>query len=90
MKTEEIPYETPLTSLLFHKASAYKVPLSGTFELTPMCNFDCRMCYIRQTPEQVRNHDRKMRTLEQWKMLADEAAEQGLLYLLLTGGEPLS
>ena len=89
METKEIRYETPLTNLLFRKAAANKIPLSGTFELSPICNFDCRMCYVRQTPQQVKNHSRKMNTLEQWKKLADQTADSGLLYLLLTGGEPL-
>lgn len=89
MKPDEVYYETPLTSSLFHKASQKKIPLSGTFEVSPMCNFDCRMCYVRQSEQQVRSHPRKMMTLEQWKTLADEAAEKGMLYLLITGGEPL-
>ena len=88
MDAKEIRYETPLTNYLFQKASVEKIPISGTFELSPICNFDCRMCYVRQTPEQVRNHPRKMRTLEQWKQLTDQAVEAGMLYLLLTGGEP--
>ena len=88
MKAEEIRYETPLTHFLFHKASRQRIPISGTFELSPICNFDCRMCYVRQTVEQVTNHHRKMMTLEQWKALADEAAKRGMIYLLLTGGEP--
>lgn len=88
MKVEEIRYETPLTHFLFRKASKQKIPISGTFELSPICNFDCRMCYVRQTVEQVTNHHRKMMTLEQWKALADEAAKKGMIYLLLTGGEP--
>lgn len=88
MKAEEIRYETPLTNYLFRKASREKIPISGTFELSPICNFDCRMCYVRQTAEQVKSHSRKMMTLEQWKSLADEAAERGMVYLLLTGGEP--
>ena len=88
MKAEEIYYETPLTKQLFQKASRAKLPISGTFELSPVCNFDCKMCYVRQTHEQVARHHRKMLTLEQWKELADQAASQGMLYLLLTGGEP--
>lgn len=88
MKAEEVYYETPLTKILFNKASNMKIPLSGTFELTPICNFDCRMCYIRQTLEQVRCHSRKMMTLQQWMDLADQAEDMGMLYLLLTGGEP--
>ena len=33
---------------LFAKADERGIPLSGTFELTPRCNLDCRMCYIHK------------------------------------------
>lgn len=46
------------------------------------------MCYVRKSPEEVRAHDRPMRTLDEWLETAKQAREQGLLYLLLTGGEP--
>ena len=89
MANKETLIEAPLTSVLFHKASVDKLPLSGTFELTPRCNFNCRMCYIRHSEQEVRQHDRPMRSLEEWKNLADEAEKEGMLYLLITGGEPL-
>lgn len=78
-----------LTEYMLHKASAKKIPLSGTFELTPVCNFSCRMCYVRKTAGEVARHPREMMTLEKWLSIAEEARESGLLYLLLTGGEPL-
>ena len=78
----------PLTDFMFGKASRGKIPFSGTFELTPMCNFACRMCYVRKTASEVRTHPRSMMTLEQWSRIAQEAYDAGLLYLLLTGGEP--
>lgn len=81
--------ESPLTEYMFYKAGRLGIPLSGTFELTPMCNFSCRMCYIRKTAEQVRNSKRPMRTLDQWLSLAEEPRDAGMLYLLLTGGEPM-
>ena len=77
-----------LTEYMFYKAEKFGIPLSGTFELTPMCNFSCRMCYVRKTAEEVWNSSRPMRTPEQWIALAREARDAGMLYLLLTGGEP--
>ena len=77
-----------ITDFLFNKASGRKVPLNGTFELSPECNFACRMCYVRKTCREILAHDRPMVTLEQWLEIARQAREQGLLYLLLTGGEP--
>lgn len=34
--------------LLYMKSDALGLPLSGTFELTARCNFDCKMCYIHR------------------------------------------
>ncbi len=78
-----------LSDYLLNKASRRLLPLSGTFELSPVCNFACRMCYVRKTPEQVRRHHRRMVSLEQWLDIARQGREMGLLFLLLTGGEPL-
>lgn len=38
-----------ITDFLFNKASGRKIPLNGTFELSPECNFACRMCYVRKS-----------------------------------------
>lgn len=88
MEKRIVPRETPLTNYLMNKASRANIPISGTFELSPVCNFACRMCYVRKTAQEVRQHDRKMVTKDQWLHIAEKAREQGLLYLLLTGGEP--
>lgn len=77
-----------LTEYLYTKAGRAGIPIGGTFELSPVCNFSCRMCYVRKTAKEVAQSPRPMLTLEQWLTIAREAREQGLLYLLLTGGEP--
>ena len=43
--------EPRLSSYLHAKACRTGTPLSGTFELTARCNFNCRMCYVHLTPE---------------------------------------
>ena len=78
-----------LTEYLYNKASRAGVPIGGTFELSPVCNFSCRMCYVRRTAAEVAQSPRPILTLERWLELARQAREEGLLYLLLTGGEPL-
>lgn len=88
MSAERMKSTIPLTDFMFYKAGSSCVPIEGTFELTPMCNFSCRMCYVRKSAEEVRSCGRPMRTLEQWLSLAQEACDAGMLYLLLTGGEP--
>lgn len=61
------------------------IPVSATFELTPLCNFNCPMCYVhRQKDEETVS---QMMTAEQWLDLARQAKELGTLRLTLTGGE---
>lgn len=84
-----IPVEPPITEYLHRKAAKNHVPLSGTFEVTPVCNMDCRMCYVRMSKQQ-QEAVRPLRTVEEWLALGEEAKKHGLLYLLLTGGEPFS
>ena len=61
-------------------------PFSATFELTPFCNFRCKMCYIRLTPEQAKIQG-KLLTTDQWISIAKEAKRLGALGLEMTGGE---
>ncbi|MCR4842910.1 MAG: radical SAM protein, partial [Eubacterium sp.] len=70
------------------KASASHVPLGGTFELTPLCNMDCDMCYVRLSKSQMDERG-SMLPVEKWIDIARQGAEQSLLFILLTGGEPL-
>ncbi len=79
--------EPRLTEYLHMKASRIKTPISGTFELSPLCNMDCKMCYIKMSKEKQESIAR-LRTKEEWIELAQKAKEKGMLFLLLTGGEP--
>ena len=77
-----------LSDYLYRKASQQKVPLMGTFELSPVCNFACKMCYVRKTMHQIAQEGKSLIPWERWLDLARECREAGTLYLLLTGGEP--
>ena len=80
----------PLWSTYIHqKGSKLGLPVSGSFELTPRCNFDCKMCYVHQTAEQIAASGRKELTADQWLDIARQAKDAGMVFLLLTGGEPL-
>lgn len=65
-----------------------RMPVSGTFELTPRCNLDCRMCYIRMTEAEQASLGREL-TTEEWLTVGRQAVDAGMIYLLLTGGEPM-
>jgi radical SAM protein with 4Fe4S-binding SPASM domain len=71
-------------------AARKHVPMFGTFELTARCNFSCKMCYVHTVASQaVAAPPPKELSAKEWLHLAEEARESGMLYLLLTGGEPL-
>lgn len=77
-----------VSDYLFRKASINRIPLSGSFELSPVCNFACKMCYVRKTPAQIRDEGKQIKHWSEWLELAKQCREAGMLYLLLTGGEP--
>lgn len=72
---------------LARSCAAMGVPANGVFELTPRCNLRCSMCYVRMTPEQMAPMGREL-TAKEWLSLAQEAVDAGMLFLLITGGEP--
>ena len=77
----------PYLATYFHSSGAkHKIPVAGNFELTPRCNFNCPMCYIHTAGEDTSS--RELST-EQWLSLAKSARDRGMLFVLLTGGEPL-
>ena len=69
------------------KCATQGIPVSGTFELTPRCNLRCKMCYVRMTPEEMRPIGRE-RTAKEWLEIGRQARDAGMLFLLITGGEP--
>ena len=81
------PVEPMITEYLHTKAARLGIPLNGTFEVTPLCNMNCRMCYVRMDREQQESIA-PLRTAEEWLELGRTAKERGMTYLLLTGGEP--
>lgn len=79
---------TPIKQRLQTKAARAGIPIAGTFELTPRCNFQCKMCYVRMSEQEMREIGTE-RTAEEWLALGKAAFDAGMTFLLLTGGEPL-
>lgn len=84
-----MPLEAAMIEYLYQKASAAGSPISGTFELTPLCNMNCRMCYVRLSKEEQSKMG-ELKSAEEWLRLARKARESGMLFLLITGGEPFT
>lgn len=73
---------------LMARASAAKKPVSGSMELLPLCNMNCKMCYVRLSPGEMKRQG-KLRSWEEWLEAGRQMQQSGVLFLLLTGGEPL-
>lgn len=80
--------EPYIATYLHGKGRRLGLPIAGNFELTARCNFNCPMCYIHMTKEQVDAAGREL-TAAQWLELAKAARDRGMIFALLTGGEPL-
>lgn len=76
-----------ITDRLWRKAGELNIPLTGAFELLPVCNLKCKMCYVRQDMDSV-NAQGGLLSAEEWLDYAHQAKDAGMLYPLLTGGEP--
>lgn len=71
---------------IYNSSVKNHVPLTGAFEISPLCNFTCKMCYVRKKADEVKCAG-GLKPLEFWLDIAQQAKEAGTLYPLLTGGE---
>jgi MoaA/NifB/PqqE/SkfB family radical SAM enzyme len=76
----------PLLRELQRRAAAIRQPVNGAFELTERCNLTCQMCYVRHCAHDVAKRQKELSASE-WLTLAQDAADNGMVFLLLTGGE---
>lgn len=79
--------EPYISKYLHRKGRQMGLPIGGNFELTARCNFNCPMCYVHLSQENVEARGKEL-TAEQWIRIAQEARDQGMVFALLTGGEP--
>ena len=71
---------------MLSKADIRRIPIAGNFELLPICNMDCKMCYIKLDKVQVNNNG-GLKSADEWLEVAKQARDEGMIFLLLTGGE---
>lgn len=76
-----------LENYLVKKSAQSGMPIRATLELTPLCNMNCEMCYIRHSAEEVRAQG-GIRELNDWESLIPELKDLGVLFVSLIGGEP--
>ena len=91
LKKSEVPeleYKTYVDRFLQFKSRKNCVPLAGSFELTPLCNFNCKMCYVHLAKDQF--SESRLIPVDKWKSLMKQAHDLGMLKATLTGGECLT
>lgn len=78
---------TTVERILIAQAKSTRIPANGSMELLPLCNMNCDMCYVRLRREEMERQGR-LRTADEWLEIGRQMKEAGVLFLLLTGGEP--
>ena len=73
---------------MLRRAAINRQPAHGSFELTSRCNLSCRMCYVRQAAGDKTKLAKELPAAA-WLELARQAVDNGMVFLLLTGGEVL-
>lgn len=73
--------------MLLDQAKRTRTPANGSIELLPLCNMNCDMCYVRLGREEMEAKGR-LHTADEWLEIGRQMKDAGVLFLLLTGGEP--
>ncbi len=85
---EPVLYDWAMRMFLDSRAREQAIPLKGVFELTPLCNFDCKMCYVHLNGTELQ--DKPILKAEELERIMLEAINSGMMYATLTGGECLT
>ena len=91
LKVRAVPqaeYKSYIDSFMDFKARRLAIPHHGTFELTPLCNLDCKMCYVHLHRSEMNGAE--LIPVETWKGWMKEACDAGMIQAKLTGGECLT
>lgn len=84
---EQLEGVTTVERMILDQAKRTRTPANGSIELLPLCNMNCDMCYVRLSREEMERQGR-LRTADEWLEIGRQMKEAGVLFLLLTGGEP--
>lgn len=67
-----------LEKYLLQKSSITKTPIKGTLEITPLCNLNCKMCYIKEAS--IESVD-LFKSIEFWLNLIPDMKAAGTLFI---------
>lgn len=74
---------------LSRKMSSHMIPQDGVLELTPLCNLDCKMCYVHLNANQMPPQSHLL-SVDDWKDIIRQAVDAGMMSANVTGGECLT
>ena len=84
---KKVNTEPYISTYLHSKGRKLGLPIGGNFELTARCNFNCPMCYVHLSNDDIEAMGKEL-TARQWIDIAKAAKDRGMVFVLLTGGEP--
>ena len=84
---EQLEGATTVERMILDQAKQTRTPANGSIELLPLCNMNCDMCYVRLNRVEMERQGR-LRTADEWLEIGRQMKDAGVLFLLLTGGEP--
>lgn len=73
---------------LIDKIANQRIPVDGSIEITARCNLKCVHCYINLPALDIEAKNKELSYKEICNIL-DQIVDEGCLWLLITGGEPL-
>ena len=91
MRESGIPEEIVSRKVNFFlqkKARQTDTPYRGHFELTPLCNLNCKMCYVHLNIDQM--NGRRLLLANEWADLIKQSIDAGMIKATLSGGECLT
>ena len=69
------------------KSSDLRIPVGVQLELLPVCNLNCKFCYVRMSYDEVKQSGKHVMLFDEWKYYIDECVKLGTANLTFSGGE---
>ena len=79
--------QNALSEYLKNLTSMKRIPHAVSLELTPICNLNCEICYIKRTQQEVIDSGSHVMSFSEWKYYIDGLNAIGVYNFTLTGGE---
>lgn len=86
-KDTDVNLENIYKEVLRYKNIVNRIPTGVQIELLPVCNFNCKFCYVKMTYEEVKSSNHHVMGIEEWKWYIDELTKLETAKVTFSGGE---